>query len=234
MSSTIGQFISNHPVLNNDSETIDIINPATAETIGQLQFATETDVSKAIASAEEAAAKWAQVPPLKRARVLFKFKALLETHQDELAAIVTKEHGKIFEDRTLRQLLYRFLDAPPTVRPQAAAAGAEDADVRVGVSLSQQIYTAEDVLRISLSYDQAVSDLVEVLTLTYLNRETGEPDPDVPVEHINVSLTGAHVHRVSFSTTTPRRPGFYRLTTATAADDPLPTVLIIRGSADDA
>ncbi|MCR9200070.1 MAG: hypothetical protein NXI04_15655 [Planctomycetaceae bacterium] len=146
----------------------------------------------------------------------------------------TKEHGKIFEDRTLRRLLYQFLDAPPTVTPQAAAAGVEDADVRVGVSLSRQIYTADDVLEISLSYDQAVNDLAEVLTLTYLDRESGEPDPEVPAEHINVSLTGAQVHRVSFSAATPRRPGFYRLTTATAADDPLPTILIIRGSADDA
>lgn len=98
MSLTIGQYINNQSIINNDSETMDIINPATAETFGQVQFASEADVSKAITSAEEAAAKWAKVPPLKRARVLFKFKALLETHQDELAAIVTKEHGKTLED----------------------------------------------------------------------------------------------------------------------------------------
>ncbi|RYH64512.1 MAG: CoA-acylating methylmalonate-semialdehyde dehydrogenase, partial [Alcaligenaceae bacterium] len=41
---------------------------------------------------------WSETPPLKRARILFKFKALLDEHQDELAAMITREHGKVFSD----------------------------------------------------------------------------------------------------------------------------------------
>ena len=41
---------------------------------------------------------WAETPPLKRARILFNFKALLDKHQDELAELITREHGKVFSD----------------------------------------------------------------------------------------------------------------------------------------
>jgi malonate-semialdehyde dehydrogenase (acetylating)/methylmalonate-semialdehyde dehydrogenase len=63
-----------------------------------LAYANQSDVEAAIESATRALPSWSQTPPMQRARVLFRFKALLDAHRDELAALVTAEHGKVFSD----------------------------------------------------------------------------------------------------------------------------------------
>ena len=76
----------------------DVYNPATGEIAAKVPFAGPDDVRAAIASAEAAFPAWAATPPLKRARVLFAFRDLMEKHADELAAIISAEHGKVLSD----------------------------------------------------------------------------------------------------------------------------------------
>jgi malonate-semialdehyde dehydrogenase (acetylating)/methylmalonate-semialdehyde dehydrogenase len=73
-------------------------NPATGEPTRSVPLAGEAEVDAAVQAAAAAFPAWSETPPLKRARVMFKFKALLEQHQDELAEIITREHGKVFSD----------------------------------------------------------------------------------------------------------------------------------------
>jgi malonate-semialdehyde dehydrogenase (acetylating)/methylmalonate-semialdehyde dehydrogenase len=81
-----------------NQETLAIINPATAEPIANVVLGNNEDVNKAIESAKQAFPQWASATPIRRARVIFKFKQLLEDHTEELAQIVSREHGKTIED----------------------------------------------------------------------------------------------------------------------------------------
>ncbi|AZY51453.1 CoA-acylating methylmalonate-semialdehyde dehydrogenase [Bordetella avium] len=73
-------------------------NPSTGEVINSVALASAEDVDTAVAAAHAAFPSWSETPALKRARILFNFKALLDQHQDELAALITREHGKVFSD----------------------------------------------------------------------------------------------------------------------------------------
>jgi malonate-semialdehyde dehydrogenase (acetylating)/methylmalonate-semialdehyde dehydrogenase len=84
--------------LTSQANSLNIYNPATGQVIGELGLADESIVSDAIAAAKKAFPAWSTTPPLKRSRLLFNFKRLLEQHIDELAAIVTREHGKTLDD----------------------------------------------------------------------------------------------------------------------------------------
>lgn len=75
-----------------------IYNPATGEAVGQVGYAQPDEVEHAIQAAKNALPAWSAMPAVRRARILFKFKALLEKHLDELAELVTREHGKTFTD----------------------------------------------------------------------------------------------------------------------------------------
>jgi malonate-semialdehyde dehydrogenase (acetylating)/methylmalonate-semialdehyde dehydrogenase len=76
----------------------DIYNPATGNVIGQVTMADKSIVEQAVAAAKAAFPGWSATSPLRRARILFKFKALLEDNIDELAKIVNQEHGKTLAD----------------------------------------------------------------------------------------------------------------------------------------
>ena len=73
-------------------------DPATGQQRGEVSLASVSEVEQAIAHAKAAFPAWAATTPLNRARVLFKYKALLEAHADELAELITREHGKVFDD----------------------------------------------------------------------------------------------------------------------------------------
>src|SRR4029453_9614634 len=60
--------------------------------------ASQDETRAAILSAKRALPAWAETPPLQRARVMFRFKALLDEHIGELASIITSEHGKVLSD----------------------------------------------------------------------------------------------------------------------------------------
>jgi malonate-semialdehyde dehydrogenase (acetylating)/methylmalonate-semialdehyde dehydrogenase len=76
----------------------EVYNPATGEVARRVALADVATVDAAVRSAAAAAPAWAATPALRRARVMFKFKELLERHGDELAALIVAEHGKVFSD----------------------------------------------------------------------------------------------------------------------------------------
>ena len=75
-----------------------VTNPATGEVTGQVALASAADVDGAVSAAAAAFPAWADTPPIRRARVLFKFLELLNANKDALAEAITKEHGKVFTD----------------------------------------------------------------------------------------------------------------------------------------
>jgi malonate-semialdehyde dehydrogenase (acetylating)/methylmalonate-semialdehyde dehydrogenase len=75
-----------------------VYNPATGRVTGDVALASQSDVHAAVASAKSAFAAWSDTPPIRRARVMFRFLELLNQHKDELARIITAEHGKVFTD----------------------------------------------------------------------------------------------------------------------------------------
>ncbi len=76
----------------------DVFNPATGRVTGSVALANAAEVNAAVASAQAAFPAWADTPPIRRARVLFKFLALLNQRKDDLAHLITAEHGKVFTD----------------------------------------------------------------------------------------------------------------------------------------
>jgi malonate-semialdehyde dehydrogenase (acetylating)/methylmalonate-semialdehyde dehydrogenase len=77
---------------------VPVYNPATGEQSAELPLSTLSELNDAVASAKKAFPAWANTPPMKRARVMFKFKQLLEAHADELARAISSEHGKVHDD----------------------------------------------------------------------------------------------------------------------------------------
>lgn len=75
-----------------------IYNPATGNEKSYVTFSTPDDVNKAVKSAKDAFPKWSETPPIKRARLMNKFLALLIENKDELALSITTEHGKVLSD----------------------------------------------------------------------------------------------------------------------------------------
>jgi len=80
------------------SLTQDVFNPATGEVSRQVALGGAAEVAKAVESAAAAFPAWADTPPIRRARVLNRFLDLLNQRRDELAAIITSEHGKVSSD----------------------------------------------------------------------------------------------------------------------------------------
>ena len=78
--------------------TAPVFHPATGRVSGQVALASPATVDQAVAAARMAFDGWSQTPPIRRARILNRFLALLNDHLDELAALITAEHGKVFSD----------------------------------------------------------------------------------------------------------------------------------------
>ena len=95
---TIGHFIGGKPMASRSERLSDVFNPATGAVTARVALATSAELNAAVAAAHAAFPAWSQTSPLRRARVMFKFKELLEAHSDELAALITAEHGKVFTD----------------------------------------------------------------------------------------------------------------------------------------
>ena len=75
-----------------------VFNPATGAAARRLVLGEVADVDAAVASAKAAFPAWRDTPPIRRARVMLRFLELMNRHKDELAAIITAEHGKVFSD----------------------------------------------------------------------------------------------------------------------------------------
>lgn len=93
----IGHFINGKTQTEGERHQA-VFNPATGNTDKQVLLASQSTVEQAIASATEAYPAWRNTPPIKRARIMFNFKHLLEQHADEICRLIGEEHGKISHD----------------------------------------------------------------------------------------------------------------------------------------
>ena len=95
---TIGHRISGKVIEPKDSRYGDVYNPATGEVEGKVALASVADLNQAVEAAKNALPEWSAMPPIQRARILFKYKELIEKNIDELADLVGREHGKTLTD----------------------------------------------------------------------------------------------------------------------------------------
>ena len=98
MTTPISHWIDGSLVEGTSGRTSPVFNPATGEQSGAVQLASASDVDRAVTSATEAARSWRQSSLSRRTEVLFAFRELLHGNADELAAVVTAEHGKVLSD----------------------------------------------------------------------------------------------------------------------------------------
>lgn len=94
---TLGHYINAAP-FNDGGRSTAVHNPASGQVARQVELASRATVERAISAAQEAFPAWRATPPLKRARILFKYKELLERNADQVVAAIVNEHGKVWED----------------------------------------------------------------------------------------------------------------------------------------
>lgn len=94
----IENFINGQKVVSQSERTSLVFNPATGEPQHEVGLSTVQETKEAIAAAELALPAWSGTTPLNRSRILFKFKALMEENVEELAELITQEHGKVLSD----------------------------------------------------------------------------------------------------------------------------------------
>lgn len=93
----VGHLIGGQRVLD-AGEAAPIYNPATGGIVRRVAFAEPATVESAITAAHAAFPAWRDTTPLARARIMFRFKALIEQHADSIAGLITEEHGKVLDD----------------------------------------------------------------------------------------------------------------------------------------
>ncbi|HLB80550.1 MAG TPA: CoA-acylating methylmalonate-semialdehyde dehydrogenase [Dongiaceae bacterium] len=98
MTKTLHHFIDGKPVEGRSGRFADVFNPATGEVAARVPLAGAAEIDRAVMAAAAAFPAWAATTPLRRARVMFRFKELVESRLDDLAALVTAEHGKVLSD----------------------------------------------------------------------------------------------------------------------------------------
>jgi malonate-semialdehyde dehydrogenase (acetylating) / methylmalonate-semialdehyde dehydrogenase len=94
----IGHYINGKYVVGTSARLGDVYNPATGAVSGQINMATASETETAITAAQAAFPAWSATPALRRARILFKFKALLDEYANDLAKAISLEHGKTISD----------------------------------------------------------------------------------------------------------------------------------------
>jgi malonate-semialdehyde dehydrogenase (acetylating)/methylmalonate-semialdehyde dehydrogenase len=95
---TIGHLIAGVAVPGASGRSADVYDPATGKVTRQVALASRAEVDAAVRAAAAAFPAWSATPPARRAKVLYRFKQLLEAHAEELAQIITSEHGKVVSD----------------------------------------------------------------------------------------------------------------------------------------
>jgi len=100
MAKELHHFIGGKAVPGQSGRGGEVYNPAIGEVTARVPFASAAEVDAAVQSAKKAFSAWAKTPPLMRARVMFKYKELLERNRDKLARMLGAEHGKVLGDAT--------------------------------------------------------------------------------------------------------------------------------------
>jgi len=94
----IQHFVNGKVFKSSSKRTSRVFNPATGEQTSEVSLASKDDVDAVVQKAKEAFIDWSNKPPIQRARVIFKFKELIEKNSDELTKLIVSEHGKVYED----------------------------------------------------------------------------------------------------------------------------------------
>ncbi|MDR3426433.1 CoA-acylating methylmalonate-semialdehyde dehydrogenase [Silvimonas sp.] len=95
---TTAHWISGQPVAGTSDRFSEVFNPSKGEVSGRVALATGAEVDTAVAAAKAAFPAWAATPPLRRARVMFRFLRLMEENLETLATLISQEHGKVHAD----------------------------------------------------------------------------------------------------------------------------------------
>jgi len=94
----IEHFIDGKITKGSSKKTSKVFNPATGEQSAEVNLASKNDIDQAVEKAKKAFVNWSIKPPAQRAKVIFKFKELIEKNSDEITKLIVSEHGKIYED----------------------------------------------------------------------------------------------------------------------------------------
>ncbi len=94
----IEHFIGGKTTKGSSKKTSKVFNPVTGEQTAEVNLASKSDVDLAVEKAKKAFLDWSKKPPAQRAKVIFKFKELIEKNYDELTKLIVSEHGKVYED----------------------------------------------------------------------------------------------------------------------------------------
>ena len=94
----IEHFVGGKIISGTSDKKGKVFNPATGEQVKEVRLASKSDLDQSVIIAKKAFEEWSLKPPLQRARVIFKFKELIEKNSDELTKLIVEEHGKVYED----------------------------------------------------------------------------------------------------------------------------------------
>ena len=94
----VPHWIAGKPIAGASGRTANVYNPATGRVQALVPLANRAELDAAVAAAKAAFPGWSAQPPLRRARVMFRFRELFEQHLDDFARLITSEHGKVFSD----------------------------------------------------------------------------------------------------------------------------------------
>ena len=94
----IEHFVGGKIIPGNSEKKGKVFNPATGEQEKEVRLASSSDLDQAVEIAKKAFETWSLKPSLQRARIMFKFKELIEKNSDELTQLIVSEHGKVYDD----------------------------------------------------------------------------------------------------------------------------------------
>ncbi|HET7767491.1 MAG TPA: CoA-acylating methylmalonate-semialdehyde dehydrogenase [Chloroflexota bacterium] len=94
----IGNYVGGEWSVPNEAQLADVFNPATAQRHAQVVLSDKAEIDRAVRAAQKAYPDWRRTPPVERVRYFFTFRQLLEEHFDEIARLITLDHGKTLED----------------------------------------------------------------------------------------------------------------------------------------
>ena len=94
----IQHFVNGKSYKGSSSKKGKVYNPATGDQESEVILGTKEDLNKTVELAKKAFESWSLKPPLQRARVMFKFKELIEKNSDDIIKLIVSEHGKVYED----------------------------------------------------------------------------------------------------------------------------------------
>ena len=94
----LAHFIDGIATESTSDIRLPVLNPATGKHSADVPVATPAELQRAVSAAQKAFPAWADTTPIKRARIMFRFRDLLESNQEKLARLITSEHGKVLSD----------------------------------------------------------------------------------------------------------------------------------------